>query len=569
MALLSTLVGSTSAGPAGTETYVNCQSTDPVSDGTSAHPFKTLDEVNTGRVFGAGDKLLFIAGTTCDGQLKPTGSGAPGSPWTITNSPANGALARINGNGAASAVLIRNAQHVEISNLELTNESSTVAARRGLHVVLDNFGTGTHYRVSNLFVHNVSGDDPGGTAGSDGILFSVVGTQVRGHFDDVQVTGNWVLNVSHEAIEIGPSDWRHRAEAGSTPAQIAATPWTPQTNVIVSQNTVTNAGTSGIMVHHTAGAVVEQNTVNGFASHPTAKPAGIWTTNSDDTTIQFNTVTGGQRANDGEAFDADLGTVRTKIQYNFSGNNLGGFVLLCAQPSTVTKDAVVRYNVSQNDGGPTTVTGNPLAVNYNLGVGLCGGSTQNAQVYKNAIYAGAGRSMALFNEGPGTLHDVKFRKQHRGEGGRRGCLGVAQASQRGATLRQHPEERGRSARWIQHPDRRSSVHRARDGDRTHLGDRIPGPPDVSCDRSWAIDRPERRTRHVRQPGARVGPGEHRRIPGTRNDRIRSSSSRPGRWEPRDQRDLRDRNGHSVGYLLVDGDVRHRTSEHLRGTPQCV
>lgn len=388
------------AGPAlavGVTTHVNCESTDPSPpDGTEAHPLKTLAQVNA-LTFGPGDQLLFKGGTTCEGMLAPTGAGSEaGGAWVISNYPAGSPRAKIAGQGADNAVLLRNTEWVEIANLELTNTASEVNDRRGLHVLLEDFGPGTHYRVSNLYVHDISGNAHGGTMSSQGILFSVRGSQAASSFHDAVVTNNRVTGTSHGAIQFGSSFWSKRTEVGSTPEEIAANPWTPHTDIVLADNTITDAGTSGIMVEITAGAVVENNVVFGHSQIPTEASVGIWTINSNDTVIQHNSVLGGhQGEKDGMAFDADFATVRATIQYNYSASNTGGFLLLCPVSGRPTSDPVVRYNISEND--------------TKRGIALCtGGTVHNGQIYNNTIYIGEGRSMTVFNQ-PAGSHNVQFR----------------------------------------------------------------------------------------------------------------------------------------------------------------
>ena len=49
---------------------------------------------------------------------------------------------------------------------------------------------------------------------------------------------------------------------------------------------------------------------------------------------------------DGQAFDADLEARDTVVQYNYSHDNEGGFMLIYGSSS----DAIVRFNISRNDG---------------------------------------------------------------------------------------------------------------------------------------------------------------------------------------------------------------------------
>ena len=120
--------------------------------------------------------------------------------------------------------------------------------------------------------------------------------------------------------------------------------------MLVQGNTLTNMGGDGINIANGQHALVQNNTVAGFGLHASTSHAGIWTWNSDYTTIQYNNVSGGNAGQNGAfAFDVDGGNTGTLFQYNFSHDNTG-FMLLCATQTLVSTDQTVRYNISQNDG---------------------------------------------------------------------------------------------------------------------------------------------------------------------------------------------------------------------------
>jgi hypothetical protein len=77
--------------------------------------------------------------------------------------------------------------------------------------------------------------------------------------------------------------------------------------------------------------------------------------------------------------------VRTVIQYNYSHDNEGGFFLAAARGRGPAPNdaAVVRYNISQNDGA---------------NVFLLAGPVTNARIYNNTVYVREGLSTALCSE---------------------------------------------------------------------------------------------------------------------------------------------------------------------------
>ena len=66
---------------------------------------------------------------------------------------------------------------------------------------------------------------------------------------------------------------------------------------------------------------------------------------------------------------------RTIVQYNYSHDNEGGFILLCEagepDPGRFNDGSIVRYNISQNDGAR---------------IFQVGGKVTNARIYNNVIF---------------------------------------------------------------------------------------------------------------------------------------------------------------------------------------
>ncbi|GAA3129489.1 hypothetical protein JOF29_007282 [Kribbella aluminosa] len=374
-------VPASAAGP-GT-IHVDCAATAP-GDGSAARPVTSLDAVNATRL-RPGQLVLFRRGSRCTGTLAPTGEGRPGAPIQI-GAYGPGARPVIDAAGRPDAVLLRNTQWIELRDLEITNAAAPGSNRRGVHVQLENYGQGHHYVLQNLNVHDIWGDDTKSTSGSDGILFSVVGDERASSFDDVRVVGNRVAGVNRGGIRLVVSQWEQRAQVGSTAPYTK--PWTPNTHIVVS-----DIGGDGIVILTARDAVVEGNHIAGFQRRSAGYNAGLWPWNSDGTAFRHNEVSGGTTTRDGMAFDVDQGTDGTTFEYNYSHDNAGGFLLLCNAAGRVA-NAVIRYNISQND-------------SYR-GVEMCSGGLESAHVYNNTIYVGDRRSMTVINENTTAPHNVRF-----------------------------------------------------------------------------------------------------------------------------------------------------------------
>ncbi|MGW7054145.1 RICIN domain-containing protein [Streptomyces sp. NPDC054887] len=338
-----------SAAPVGY--YVDCNAS---SDGDGSHsaPWNKLSSVNA-RTFTPGDMILLKRGTTCTGQqLSPKGSGSAGQPIKI-DAYGEGARPVLAGDGKVTdVVLLSNQQHWEIRNLDISNTGATEATRRGVYITRTDAGTGNHYVLENLRIHDINGnktkkDDDA----SAGIFFEVLGHTTKTRFDDVQVLNNSITTVDRYGIHLW-TRWMTRPALANPNCGTTCGTWNPQTRVVVRGNTVSDIGGDAIALHHTDGALAEHNRVDGFRiREPKHCAAGLWGWNTQDALFQFNEVSGGRSTCDGQGFDLDEANIRTTYQYNYSHDNEGGFLLLCNGRGSVTDRSTVRYNISQNDQG--------------------------------------------------------------------------------------------------------------------------------------------------------------------------------------------------------------------------
>jgi hypothetical protein len=117
--------------------------------------------------------------------------------------------------------------------------------------------------------------------------------------------------------------------------------------------------------------------------------------------IQYNEAyeTKGQR--DGEGFDSDWNSRNTIIQYNYSHDNDGGFLLICnegghsPEESAGNTGTIVRYNISQND--------------RTRGINIAG-PTEKSLIYNNTIYVGLDHrvDLVLHSDWHGWASDTAF-----------------------------------------------------------------------------------------------------------------------------------------------------------------
>lgn len=319
--------------------YVDCGAASS-GDGSRRAPWNDLATANE-TTLGPGDRLLLRRGGVCAGPLAPIAAGSAAQPVQI-GAYGSGARPRIDAT-SDDAVLLRNTSHTVVRDLEVTN-AGPEARRRGVHLLAD----GQVVRgltVRGLYVHHVDGDLAKDGFGSGGIQGDV---SAGGRFDGLLIEGNRIEDVSRSGIFL-PIGGGTRPRSGE--------PWPEaSTNVVVRGNRLTRLAGDGIVALGTVGAVLEDNVVStgnlrgsSLGSGNPVCNAGIWTFSANDTLIQRNEVFDMRFSGcDGTGFDVDYEQDGTIVQYNYSHDNEGGFILLCTDDRPRAAD--VRFNLSVNDG---------------------------------------------------------------------------------------------------------------------------------------------------------------------------------------------------------------------------
>ena len=354
-------------------------------------PWKSLERVNA-EVFQPGDLILFKAGSTWSGQLRPKGSGAEGKPIRI-DCYGTGPLPVIDqGELSGNVVELVDQEYWEISHLEVSGGREKPDERAGgIHVKASGAGRVLkHIVIRDCLIRNILGsiryydscaiwvgvpgwdDDRGLTTGFDGVL----------------VENNIVRNADRCGILI----WTC---AGPGPKSRFKKGLIPSKNVIVRGNSLYDIGGDAILVIGTIKPLVEYNLVyrsnktcgnvpaNHWGEKYNPSSAGIWFHHCLEGVIQFNAVYDSNKHrfnNDGMSYDFDFNCHRCLLQYNYSCNNAGGFLLIM---QTATEN-IVRYNLSVND--------------QNHVLFLVGRTNEGNQVYNNTFYLDNG-SAYLVSQG--------------------------------------------------------------------------------------------------------------------------------------------------------------------------
>nr|ACN58893.1 hypothetical protein AKSOIL_0278 [uncultured bacterium BLR18] len=375
--------------------------------------------------FQPGTRILFKRGATCHGSFMPLAgsSGASGAPIVVEPygsralprpviaagcraarpdpkqaltaaskqpegvSPYFSLCTADEGKVHRAALHLSNLEHWEINGLELTNDGLQEAGRVGLLVQLEDFGTGHHYRINDVYVHHVRGylkDAPERALAyksTGGILFEVTrdgerpGTRQKPtNFDDVLIQNSEVFHVDGIGVS-NRSAWMCRprgAPCGDFPpyknhpgylqetAAQAATEFYPSTRLVLRNNKIHDVGGDGVIVRTATSPLVEANLIYDIWMRSPGNSAGAWAINTDGAVFQYNEVHGVRlrpefESGDGMAFDADMGTRNTRVVANYSHDNAGGLMLFCGcgkdglGQTAMVEDVVVERNLSVND----------------------------------------------------------------------------------------------------------------------------------------------------------------------------------------------------------------------------
>lgn len=365
--------------------YIDFATGRDVNSGLSPElAWKTLEKINV-VVFQPGDQVLLKSGETWRGHVEPHGSGDEAHPIVLGKFGGD-VLPRIDAGGSfEAALLLKNQQYWEVRDLELTNHGDTPGVRSGVRIVSENGGELHHIYVTSLVVHDVNGSDSSKQNG--GIVYDSIGTRKASRFVGLRIEGNRIYHVDRNGISGWSTHW-------------VRTAWFPSLGVIVRGNTLEDIGGDGIMISATDGALIEHNVVGHANQRSSGYNVAIWPWSADNTVVQYNEAFGTKGQRDGEGFDSDWNSRGTLIQYNYSHDNEGGFLLICNEgghgtDSVGNVDTVVRYNISQND--------------HHRGITLTG-PVENVEVYNNTVYSGPNEDIpvVLFSGWNGWPNSVQL-----------------------------------------------------------------------------------------------------------------------------------------------------------------
>jgi hypothetical protein len=379
--------------------YIDATSGRDANPGTSpSRAWASLARINA-TTFQPGDRILLRAGSAWTGQLWPKGSGAAGRPITVDRY-GHGKNPVIHGAGIVEdAVRLYNQEFWEIRNIEVTNTGTIPGFRRGIHLVLENYGTARNVLVSHVEVHDVNGSLDAKDTG--GIIWSIHGAKQPSRFDGLTIEHSCVHNVDRTGIAGQSSHWMR-------------TFWFPSLHVRIRHNTVEDIGGDGIVPWACDGLLVEFNVAKGCNQRSQGFNAGIWAWSCDNSVFQYNEAYMMRGTRDGEGFDSDYNSRNAIFQHNYAHDNEGGFMLICndgghgSDINAGNVGTIVRNNLSQDDAIRSFHVAGPV---------------RGARIYGNEIYSDTGKEVNLvqISDWKGWPEDMEFTRNRFGVSGSARC----------------------------------------------------------------------------------------------------------------------------------------------------
>ncbi|NLR93864.1 carbohydrate binding domain-containing protein [Flammeovirga agarivorans] len=357
--------------------YVDASNGNDTADGiTKETAWKSLDKVNS-RSFVPGDKILFKAGEIWEGQLEITTTRGTEDHPILFSRYGEGDKPKINGWGNKDyTVLLENAAYTEVSHFEITNMGNSPGNQRyGVVILANNQGEIYGTKVRHLAIHDVNGQYRKALGHGGGILYYMIGEN-RSRLVNAVIERNHIYDVVRNGI-YGKTGYGRDYYTK---------------NLLVKNNLIERIPGDGIVAFGCEDAVIEHNNCRAFTdslqyhNDGNNAAAGIWAFSSNNTIIQYNEVSGHKAHHDAQGYDSDFYCDGTVIQYNYSHDNAGGFILICSDGTktnggTANTNSIVRYNISVNDGFRTWGS----KKNYGPAIHVAG-PVEDVQIYNNTFY---------------------------------------------------------------------------------------------------------------------------------------------------------------------------------------
>ena len=416
----------------GVKYYVDATSGKDSNNGTSPETaWQTLERVNK-EVFQPGDQILFKAGETWTGALKPQGSGVEGAPiviasygegkkpilkpgadWTISHM--NIANKVVRNPRVNNVITFFNQEYWEVRDLELydptyAQNANTYVYRRGINVSAEDAGDLSYFKFDNLTIHGFRGPISNEGKSSGGIIMTVttnlndLSKRVPTAVHDISVTNCELYDLGRSGINF-VSPWTTRNGAKWNKYRPfgyrGLGDWKPYERFTLSNNIIHDIDGDGTIVDGCKDVMVDHNTVYRTV-YNCWYGVGLFNWNSDNVVFEYNEVYEASPADallgagDGQGIEIDALNQNTLVQYNYLHDNAGGVFMWCCTEDLRGFDGIYRYNISQNDGAKHGV------IDWRPG-------HEGSMAYNNTIYLGEGIDREWLKNGyTGGKSDAKF-----------------------------------------------------------------------------------------------------------------------------------------------------------------
>jgi hypothetical protein len=314
--------------------YVSATGNDAAAGTSPATAWRTLRPVNSQAL--EGDTVLLQGGSTFVGPLN-LGSDDDG----VTIGSFGTGRARILGQGSAG-VVVYDTRAVTVRSLDLAGDAAAYASTPGLNVYSDQ---PAGQRLSGLTISHVRAE-----GFKDGVAIGAANAGAGfAHVSiaDVEAIGNRDDGV----ITYGPAFDASSPTYANADVRVVHT--VANNNLGNPAEKVLNTG-NGIVLGSVDGGSVERSSAsgNGLRCVTSDGPAGIWTYDSRDIRIAYDTATGNRTggAADGDGFDLDQNVSDSSLLHNQSSHNDGaGYLVFTGQANAANHNNIVRWNVSKGD----------------------------------------------------------------------------------------------------------------------------------------------------------------------------------------------------------------------------
>jgi hypothetical protein len=338
--------------------------------------------------YGPGDQILLQSGDSFSGKLfLVQQAGASGNPIVVASYGA-GPRPVIDASGYIAGVHIRNSQHIEVRDLEITGnggamvDGSPEGYRYGVYADCPWAGSINDLTFDNLHIHDIYPNVGTSSEGATPTTYMGSGIGVNGQDRDLSnhiVVRNCLIErVGFKAIDLKLASF-----------------------VEILDNELLDIGGPVIQPGRVNDLVVRGNLVDGSGSFSDprmhGRGSGIWPWTCERVLIEKNTFMGARGRADSCGIHIDFNCRDVVVQYNLSIDNAGGFIEILGNNYNCT----YRYNISINDGSrvkgvidqgtiPNNADGHTLWISGYVGGANPSSGPTNNYLYNNTVYASGG-----------------------------------------------------------------------------------------------------------------------------------------------------------------------------------